>query len=118
MLQVKLVKSPIGNTPKNRATVKALGLRKINQTITHEDNPTIRGMIFKVKHLLSVTVSDEDNRVKKPSWKRKSKITQEDHLKTTAAEVSEVTVDEKPKSEKPKKTATAKTKKSSATEIE
>jgi large subunit ribosomal protein L30 len=54
MLRIKLVKSVIGNTPANRATVKALGLRKMHQTVTHQDNPAIRGMIHKVKHMLSV----------------------------------------------------------------
>lgn len=54
MLRVKLVKSPIGNTPRNRATVKALGLRKMQQTVTHKDTPEIRGMIHHVKHLLEV----------------------------------------------------------------
>jgi len=55
MLLIKLIKSPIGNTPRNRATVLALGLRKINQVAEHEDNPTVRGMVHHVKHLLSVT---------------------------------------------------------------
>lgn len=54
MLRIKLVKSPIGNTSRNRATVKALGLRKVNQIVEHNDHPSIRGMIHKVKHLLSV----------------------------------------------------------------
>jgi large subunit ribosomal protein L30 len=54
MLRIKLVRSPIANNPRNRATVEALGLRKINQVVEHEDNPTIRGMIMKVKHMLLV----------------------------------------------------------------
>ncbi|HRI42753.1 MAG TPA: 50S ribosomal protein L30 [Fimbriimonadaceae bacterium] len=54
MLRVKLVKSIIGNTPRNRATVKALGLRKMHQTVVHKDTPSIRGMIHHVKHLLEV----------------------------------------------------------------
>jgi large subunit ribosomal protein L30 len=54
MLRVKLVKSIIGNTPRNRATVKALGLRKMHQTVVHKDTPAIRGMIHHVKHLLEV----------------------------------------------------------------
>lgn len=54
MLRVKLVKSIIGNTPRNRATVKALGLRKMHQTVVHQDTPAIRGMIHHVKHLLEV----------------------------------------------------------------
>jgi large subunit ribosomal protein L30 len=54
MLRIKLVKSPIGNTRRNRATVAALGLRKVNQIVEHNDHPSIRGMIHKVKHLLTV----------------------------------------------------------------
>jgi large subunit ribosomal protein L30 len=54
MLRIKLVKSTIGNVPRNRATVAALGLKKTQQTVEHADTPTIRGMIHKVKHLLQV----------------------------------------------------------------
>lgn len=58
MLRIKLVKSTIGNVPRNRATVAALGLRKINQVVEHADTPTIRGMVHKVKHLLEVTEAE------------------------------------------------------------
>jgi large subunit ribosomal protein L30 len=54
MLRIKLVKSPIGNNTRNRATVQALGLRKTQQVVEHEDTPTIRGMIHHVKHMLLV----------------------------------------------------------------
>jgi large subunit ribosomal protein L30 len=54
-LQVKLVKSPIGYEKSQKATVKALGLTRMHQTVEKEDNPAIRGMIFKVTHLLEVT---------------------------------------------------------------
>ena len=54
-LQVKLVKSIIGLSPKQEATVKALGLRRINHSVTHDDNDVIRGMIAKVPHVLQVT---------------------------------------------------------------
>ena len=55
-LRIELIGSPYGNTPKNRATVAALGLRKLHSTVIQEDNPTIRGMIRKVAHLLKVEV--------------------------------------------------------------
>jgi len=55
MLHIKLVKSPIANTKRNRATVAALGLRKLHQVVIQPDNPSIRGMVFHVKHMLSVT---------------------------------------------------------------
>ncbi len=53
-LRIKLIKSPIANTPKNRATVAALGLRKMNQVVIKPDTSTFRGMIHHVKHLLHV----------------------------------------------------------------
>lgn len=54
MLRIKLVKSPIGNTKSNRLTVASLGLSRPNQVVVHPDNPCIRGMIHKVKHMLVV----------------------------------------------------------------
>ncbi len=53
-LSVTLVKSVIGQKPKNRATVRSLGLRRLNQTVVHEDTPEIRGMLHKVQHLVEV----------------------------------------------------------------
>ena len=53
-LKVKLVKSPIGYAQNQKDTVKALGLRKIGQEVVRPDNAPIRGMVFKVKHLVSV----------------------------------------------------------------
>jgi len=56
MLRIELVKSPIGNTIRNRRTVAALGLRKVHQVVEQPDNPSIRGMIHHVKHLLKFEV--------------------------------------------------------------
>jgi large subunit ribosomal protein L30 len=56
-LRITLRKSIIGLSPRQEATVKALGLRRINQVVTHDDNVTVRGMIAKVPHVLQV--SDE-----------------------------------------------------------
>ena len=53
-LKVTLVKSIIGLSPKQEATVRALGLRRIRQTVTHQDTPTIRGMIAAVPFMLKV----------------------------------------------------------------
>lgn len=53
-LKVKQVKSTISCKPKQRATMRALGLRKINAERIHDDNEVIRGMIFVVKHLVQV----------------------------------------------------------------
>lgn len=53
-LRITLMKSPIGQKPKQRATVEALGLRKIRQTVERPDEPSVRGMIDRVAHLLEV----------------------------------------------------------------
>ena len=54
-LKITLVKSIIGLSPKQEATVKALGLRRMRQHVNHADTPTIRGMIARVPHVLQVT---------------------------------------------------------------
>ncbi|MBU1486916.1 50S ribosomal protein L30 [bacterium] len=53
-LSISLVKSLIGRKPKHRRTIKALGLRKIDQMVVKEDTPQIRGMIKQVEYLLKV----------------------------------------------------------------
>ncbi len=53
-LKITLRKSTIGAVPKNRKTVEALGLRKINHTVEMPDNPAVRGMVRQVRHLVKV----------------------------------------------------------------
>ena len=53
-LRVTLVKSPIGYTKDQKATVRALGLRRMNQTVEHNDSPSVRGMLNKISHLIKV----------------------------------------------------------------
>jgi large subunit ribosomal protein L30 len=53
-LRVKWVKSAIGYSRDQKATIRALGLHKLQQTVEHEDNPAMRGMIRKVNHLVKV----------------------------------------------------------------
>ena len=53
-LRVTLRKSSIGFKRDQRGTLKALGLRRLHQTVEHEDCPSIRGMVEKVKHLVAV----------------------------------------------------------------
>lgn len=53
-IQITLKRSLIGRPEKQRITVKTLGLRKLHQTVVHPDNPAIRGMVDKVKHLVEV----------------------------------------------------------------
>ena len=54
VVRVTLVKSPIGYSKRQKGTVRALGLRKMDQTIEHVDTPVIRGMLAKVSHLVEV----------------------------------------------------------------
>lgn len=53
-LKVTLVKSAIGYSQRQKNTVKALGLRRLGQTVEHRDTSVIRGMIQKVAHLVKV----------------------------------------------------------------
>ena len=53
-LRITYRKSSIGQNKRQRATIKALGLRKLNQTVEHDDNSVIRGMVNKVRHLVTV----------------------------------------------------------------
>ena len=53
-LRITLVKSAIGAVPKNKKTVEALGLRKLNKTVEMPDNESVRGMIRQVSHMVKV----------------------------------------------------------------
>jgi large subunit ribosomal protein L30 len=53
-LRITLVKSVIGYSRRQKDTVKALGLRRVNQSVVQDDNPVIRGMVDKVNHLIEV----------------------------------------------------------------
>jgi large subunit ribosomal protein L30 len=53
-LKITLVKSAIGYSARQKGTVRALGLRRLGQTVEQSDTPVIRGMINKVSHLLKV----------------------------------------------------------------
>ncbi len=58
-LRITWVRSGIGHPQSQRRTIQALGLRKLNQTVEHMDTPAMRGMIFKVKHLVRVEEVNE-----------------------------------------------------------
>jgi large subunit ribosomal protein L30 len=53
-LKIRQIKSASGHREDLKATVRALGIRKLNHTVEHNDTPQIRGMIFKIRHLLAV----------------------------------------------------------------
>ncbi|MCL6516886.1 50S ribosomal protein L30 [Alicyclobacillus sp.] len=57
-LAITLVHSPVGRPEKQRRTAVALGLRRMHQTVVHEDTPVIRGMVNRIKHLVDVKVVD------------------------------------------------------------
>ncbi|MEJ5294727.1 MAG: 50S ribosomal protein L30 [Fimbriimonadales bacterium] len=58
-LKITLKRSPIGYNETQKRTVRALGLRKLHQTVIHEDNPSIRGMLQRIPHLVQVEVIEE-----------------------------------------------------------
>lgn len=53
-LHITYSKSAIGYKKDQKGTIRALGLRKLNQTVEHDDTAVIRGMVHKVRHLVSV----------------------------------------------------------------
>ncbi|MFZ5879837.1 MAG: 50S ribosomal protein L30 [Chloroflexota bacterium] len=54
ILRVTWVRSDIGYTKDQKATVKALGLRRLHQTVEHKDTPALRGMLNKIIHMLKI----------------------------------------------------------------
>jgi large subunit ribosomal protein L30 len=58
-LRITLTRSIIGLSPKQEATVKALGLRRMHQSVSHDDTATVRGMIAAVPHVLQVNHESE-----------------------------------------------------------
>jgi len=53
-VRITLVKSAIGYSVRHKATLRALGLHRMNQTVEQLDTPTLRGMLMKVNHLVVV----------------------------------------------------------------
>ena len=53
-LNITLVKSGIGYSEDQKRTLKALGFRRLNQSVSHDDSASIRGMVNKVRHLVKV----------------------------------------------------------------
>jgi len=57
-LRITWIKSGIGYTQDQKRTLKALGFKRLNQTVTQEDRSSVRGMIVKVQHLVRVEEAD------------------------------------------------------------
>ena len=77
-LQITLKKSPISSLQVHKDTVAALGLRKVGQTVMKEDNPCIRGQIFRVQHMLDVLEIKEAPKRKRAAPKAKAKAVPEE----------------------------------------
>ena len=58
-LKITWVKSAIGYKKNQKATIAALGLRKLGQVVEREDSPQIRGMVFTVRHLVKCEATDK-----------------------------------------------------------
>jgi large subunit ribosomal protein L30 len=54
ILEITLIRSPLGRLPKHRTTVKTLGLTKMNKTVRLKETPAVAGMVNQVQHLLNV----------------------------------------------------------------
>jgi large subunit ribosomal protein L30 len=54
MLKITWIKSAIGYAEDQKATIRALGLHRLNETVERADNPAVRGMVYKVRHLVTV----------------------------------------------------------------
>jgi large subunit ribosomal protein L30 len=58
-LRIRWVRSGVGRRFDQKRTIRALGLRRLGQTVEHDDSPSLRGMIGKVHHLVSVEEAEE-----------------------------------------------------------
>ena len=68
-LRITYTKSAIGYSQDQKDTVRSLGLRKLNSTAVHNDTPAIRGMAFKVRHLVRMEEVAEEHPTKAPAAK-------------------------------------------------
>ena len=59
-IKIKWVRSQIGFAQKQGQTIRALGLRRLQQTVEHDDSPTIRGMVHKIRHMVQVELGDQE----------------------------------------------------------
>lgn len=81
LLRITWTKSQIGYRAGHREVVRSLGLRRLNQTVVHRDNPSIRGMVHKVAHLVTVEEIEEPepaggSKGRKPTVKNSGKEAQ------------------------------------------
>lgn len=85
-VKIKQVRSAIDRSKKQKRTLQALGLRKINGTVEHEMNDTLRGMIFRVSHLVEVEeIGSETSEV---GSKKSSPVAKKESTKVSSAAAS------------------------------
>ena len=102
-LKITQIKSRIGSTAQQCKNLDALGLHRINHTVTHSDSAIILGMLNKVKHLVKVGVVEE-KATKKAAKKAEAPVVE-------APAVEALAVEEAPKAKKPAAKKVTKTKK-------
>ena len=102
-LKITQIKSRIGSTAQQCKNLDALGLHRINHTVTHSDSAIILGMLNKVKHLVKVEVVEE-KATKKAAMKAEAPVVE-------APAVEAPVVEEAPKAKKPAAKKVTKTKK-------
>lgn len=76
MLRITLTKGLVGKRDDQKKVVRALGLGKFNSSVLHADTPTIRGMVNKVHHLVTVVEDKDDSKAKASETKAKAKKTE------------------------------------------
>jgi large subunit ribosomal protein L30 len=57
-LRITQIRSAIGETVRHKATIRALGLHRLHETVEHEDTPTLRGMLYLVRKLVQIEESE------------------------------------------------------------
>lgn len=60
LLEITYTRSSIGRLPRQRRTIRALGLHRLNETVRHHDSPSMRGMVNSVHHLVTVREVEEE----------------------------------------------------------
>ena len=110
-LKITQIKSRIGSTAQQCKNLDALGLRKINQTVTHSDSAIIKGMVTRVKHLVKVEVVEEQAPAKKAVEAPVAEEAPKAEKKAPAKKAAKAEAAEKAPAKKPAAKKVTKTKK-------
>jgi len=85
MLKITLTSGLVGKTDTQRKVVAGLGLGKFGTSVVHADSPTIRGMLKKVNHLVTIAPADGDDKAKAKSAKAAATTSSKAAVKTSKA---------------------------------